>query len=96
MKISVEEKKKLINKQNLSYRFKVNKHKKNFLRSFIKEIKTTGKKIYWKSLFNITYFYKTFNFLLSNTHVTENKISILIPTRERVLKFERFLNSAFL
>lgn len=93
MKISVEEKKKLINKQNLSYKFKVNKHKKNFLRSIIKEIKTTGKKIYWKSLFNITYFYKTFNFLLSNTHVTENKISILIPTRERVLKFERFLNS---
>mgnify|MGYP000232641648 CR=1 FL=1 len=35
----------------------VNKHKKNFLRSIIKEIKTTGKKIYWKSLFNITYFY---------------------------------------
>ena len=93
MKISVEEKKKLINKQNLSYRLKVNKHKKNFLNSIIKEIKTTGKKIYWKSLFNITYFYKTFNFLLSNIHVTENKISILIPTRERVLKFERFLNS---
>ena len=40
MKISVEEKKKLINKQNLSYRFKVNKLQKNFLRSIIKETQT--------------------------------------------------------
>jgi len=93
MKFSIEEKKKLINKQKLSYRLKVNKHKKNFLNSIVKEIKTTGKKIYWKSLFNFSYLYKTFKFSISNTNVTENKISILIPTRERVLKFERFLNS---
>ena len=38
MKISVEEKKKLINKQNLSYKFKVNKHKKNLKSINIKKI----------------------------------------------------------
>ena len=93
MKLDIEEKKKIIKNQNLSYRLKVNKHKKNFLNSIVKEIKTTGKKIYWKSQFNISYFYKTIKFLISNTNVVENKISILIPTRERVLKFERFLTS---
>ena len=93
MKISDEEKKNIIKKQNFSYRLKVNKHKKNLLNSTIKEIKTTSKKIYWKSLFNISYYYKSLNFLISNNPITENNISILIPTRERSFKFERFLNS---
>ena len=80
----------LSNFKNITDKLNINKHKKIFLNSIVKEIKTTGKKIYWKSLFNFSYLYKTIKFSISNTNVTENKISILIPTRERVLKFERF------
>ena len=43
MKINQDEKKKIVEKQNLSYRKKVSKNNKNFFKSILKEIKTTGK-----------------------------------------------------
>ena len=91
--LSDKEKKSIIDKQNLAYRKKVKKVNKSITKSFIKEIKTFSKKIYWKSFFYTFYFYKTVSFFLSNKKIIENKISILIPTRERHLKFERFLKS---
>tara|TARA_B110000027_G_scaffold74121_1_gene79081 strand:+ start:650 stop:1567 length:918 start_codon:yes stop_codon:yes gene_type:complete len=91
--LSDKEKKSIINKQNLAYRKKVKKANKSIVKSFIKEIKTFSKKIYWKSFFYAFYYYKTVFFFLSNKKIIENKISILIPTRERHLKFERFLKS---
>jgi len=87
------EKKRIIKKQNLSYRVLVKKNNKNIFKSIIKEIKTLSKKIYWKSLFFLFYNIKSFAFIFSFRKVVKNKISILIPTRQRVLKFERFINS---
>ena len=93
MKIDNQEKKKIVEKQNLSYRSKVNKNKKNIFKSIYKEIKITSKKIYWKNKFLTSYYLKSLIFLISKKKIITNKISILIPTRERVLKFERFVNS---
>ena len=91
MKINQNEKKKIVEKQNLSYRKKVSKNNKNFFKSILKEIKTSGKKLYWKSFFNISYLYKSLLFLILKKKIVTNKISLLIPTRERVLKFDRFI-----
>ena len=93
MNISEDEKKKIIEKQILSFKKKVNKNKKNIFKSILKEIKTTSKKLYWKSFFNLSYFYKSFLFSVLKKKIEKNKISILIPTRERVLKFKRFISS---
>ena len=51
MKIDNQERKDIIEKQNLSYRSIVNKNKKNIFKSVVKEIKITSKKIYWKNKF---------------------------------------------
>ena len=48
---SEKKKKKIVDKQNLAYRRKVKKINKNIIKSFIKEIKTFSKKIYWKTFF---------------------------------------------
>ena len=93
MKINNQEKKQIVEKQNLSYRSRVNKNKKKILKSIVKEIKITSKKIYWKNKFLISYYLKSLIFLFSKHKITTNKVSILIPTRERVVKFERFMNS---
>ena len=93
MKISLDKKKEIIKKQNLSYRKKVSKNKKTIFKSIVKEIKTTSKKLYWKSFFNLSYFYKSFAFSVLKKKIEKNKISILIPTRERVSKFKRFILS---
>ncbi len=93
MKINLEKKKEIVNKQNFTYRQKVSKNKKNIFKSIIKELKTTSKKMYWKSSFNISYFYKSSIFSILKKDIKINKISILIPTRERALKFERFVSS---
>ena len=91
--LSNEEKKNIIDRQNLAYRKKVKKINKSIVKSFSKEIRIFSKKIYWKSFFYISYFFKTVFFQLSKKKIIENKISILIPTRERSVKFERFLKS---
>ena len=91
--LSDKEKKKIVDKQNLAYRRKVKKINKNIIKSFIKEIKTFSKKIYWKTFFYTSYYFKTIFFFTLKKKIIENKISILIPTRERHVKFERFLES---
>ena len=91
--LSDKEKKKIVDKQNLAYRRKVKKINKNIIKSFIKEIKTFSKKIYWKTFFYTSYYFKTIFFFKLKKKIIENKISILIPTRERHVKFERFLAS---
>ena len=58
MKTDNQEIKDIIEKQNLSYRSIVNKNKKNIFKSIFKKIKITGKKIYWKNKFLISYYYK--------------------------------------
>ena len=74
MNISEDEKKKIIEKQILSFKKKVNKNKKNIFKSILKEIKTTSKKLYWKSFFNLSYFYKSFLFSVLKKKIEKNKI----------------------
>jgi len=91
--LSDQEKQKIVDRQNLAYREKVKKIKKNIFKSAVKEIKTFSKKVYWKSFFYFSYYYKTIIFFVLKKVIIENKISILIPTRERCVKFERFIKS---
>ena len=93
MKLSNQEVDEIINNQKLAYRKKVNKDKKTILSSLVKEIKNFGKKTFWKTYFNFHYIYLTFFFNIKNNEIYTNKISILIPTRERSVKFDRFIKS---
>ena len=62
MKNLSDKEKKIVDKQNLAYRRKVKKINKNIIKSFIKEIKTFSKKIYWKTFFYTSYYFKTIFF----------------------------------
>ena len=71
--LSDKEKKSIINKQNLAYRKKVKKANKSIVKSFIKEIKTFSKKIYWKSFFYAFYYYKTVFFFYQTKKLSKIK-----------------------
>ncbi len=92
-----ELKKKIIADQKLAFKKKKNKIKKNILRSIIKEIKNFFKKNYWKLFFNLHYYFKTIIFFINkNNDIFTNKISILIPSRSRSKKLDRFLKTLIL
>ena len=85
---------KIINNQKLAFKKKANKLKKNIFLSIIKEFKNFFKKLYWKMFFNLVYFFRTIIYLKSKKkEIINNKISILIPSRSRYKKMERFLDS---
>ena len=54
---------KVINNQKLAFKKKANKIKKNIFLSIIKEFKNFFKKLYWKTFFNLGYFFRTFIYL---------------------------------
>ena len=87
-----EFKKRIIANQKLAFQKKANKIKKNIFRSIYKEINNFFKKNFFNFLFNFYYYYKTlFNF--NKNKILECKISILIPTRNRSKKLDRFLKT---
>ena len=89
-----ELKKKILADQKLAFKKKVNKINKNIFRSIVKEIKNFFKKSYWKITFNFFYFLKTLIFLFKKENKNSiNKISILVPSRNRSKKLNRFLDS---
>lgn len=69
------------------------KTKRTILQSIKKDILKGFKRIYWFSYTILKYHYLTIKFLIINNKITNFKISILLPTRERSKKFERMLNS---
>ena len=81
---------KIIEDQKLAYKKKTNKIKKTVIGSIIKEIRNFFKKRYWDIKFNLYYKIKS---LKNNKNFFENKISILIPSRKRSKKLERFLET---
>lgn len=81
---------KIIEDQKLAYKKKTNKIKKTVVGSIIKEIRNFFKKRYWSIKFNLYYKIKS---LKNNKNFFENKISILIPSRKRSKKLERFLET---
>ena len=88
-----EYKKKIISEQKLAFKKKTNKIQKNVFKSIVKEIKNFFKKNYWKTKFTFDYYKKTFLSLKNMKNIKLNKISILIPTRNRSKKLDRFLNT---
>mgnify|MGYP001181103527 CR=1 FL=1 len=67
--------------------------KKNIYKKIIKELLKGLRRIYWYNYTNIKYFFLSSKFLLLNNDVSTNKISLILPTRERSQKFERMLKS---
>ena len=88
-----EYKKKIVSDQKLAFKKKTNKIQKNVFKSIVKEIKNFFKKNYWKIKFTFDYYKKTFLSLKNMKNIKINKISILIPTRNRSKKLDRFLNT---
>ncbi len=89
-----EFKRDVIANQKLAFKKKTNKIKKNILNSIVKELKNFFKKNYWKILFNYQYYIKTFIYLISKkNNILINKISILVPSRGRSKKLDRFLKT---
>ena len=72
------------------------KNSRTRLESIKKDILKGFKRIYWFSYTFIKYYFFTIKFRLLNKKINKFKISILLPTRERSKKFERFLNSLVL
>jgi len=58
-------------------------------REFVKGIR----RIYWYNFTILKYFHLSFIFNLTKKKFTKHKISLLLPTRERVEKFSRMLES---
>ena len=62
------------------------KTKRTILQSIKKDILKGFKRIYWFSYTILKYHYLTIKFLIFNNKITNFKISILLPTRERSKK----------
>ena len=69
------------------------KNNRTILQSIKKDILKGFKRFYWFSYTVIKYYYLTLKFIILNKKITNFKISILLPTRERSKKFKRMLNS---
>ena len=69
------------------------KSNRSTFKSLKKDILKGFKRIYWFSYTILKYHYLTIKFLIFNNKITNFKISILLPTRERSKKFERMLKS---
>jgi hypothetical protein len=72
---------------------KVKKHNRNFLQSLIKDLNKGILRIYWWFYTLLKYKFFTFKFNLTNGETKDYGISILIPTKNRSLKFRRMLET---
>ena len=70
----------------------MNKNLKNLFK-IKREILKGFKRVYWFSFTRIRYFILTLNSLIRKAKVEKNKISLLLPTKERSNKFRRMMNS---
>jgi len=69
------------------------KNKRTILQSIKKDILKGFKRLYWFTYTNFKYYYLTFKFIIFNKKISNFKISILLPSRERSKKFKRMLDS---
>ena len=69
------------------------KNKRTILQSIKKDIHKGFKRLYWFSYTSFKYYYLTLKFIIFNKKVSNFKISILLPSRERSKKFQRMLDS---
>ena len=69
------------------------KNKRSIYQSLKKDLKKGFTRFYWFIYTFIKYNYLTFKFIIFNNKINTNKISLLLPSRERSQKFKRMLNS---
>ncbi len=69
------------------------KNKRTILQSVKKDILKGFKRLYWFSYTSFKYYYLTLKFIIFNKNISNFKISILLPSRERSKKFKRMLDS---
>jgi len=69
------------------------KNKRSIYQSLKKDLKKGFTRLYWFTYTFIKYNYLTFKFIIFNNKINTNKISLLLPSRERSQKFKRMLNS---
>jgi len=69
------------------------KNKRSIFQSLKKDLKKGFTRFYWFTYTIIKYNYLTFKFKIFNNKINTNKISLLLPSRERSQKFRRMLNS---
>ncbi len=69
------------------------KKNRSIFQSIVKDLNKGYKRIYWFIYTFIKYNYLTFKFKFFNNIIINNKISLLLPSRERSNKFKRMLNS---
>lgn len=69
------------------------KKNRSIFQSIVKDLNKGYKRIYWFIYTFIKYNYLTFKFKFFNNIINNNKISLLLPSRERSNKFKRMLNS---
>ncbi len=66
---------------------------RSILQSIFKDLKKGFKRVYWFVYTFFKYHFLTIKFNMSRKEVYTNKISLLLPSRERSKKFERMLTS---
>ena len=69
------------------------KNKRSIFQSLKKDLIKGFKRFYWFIYTFIKYNYLTFKFKFFNNIINNNKISLLLPSRERSKKFKRMLIS---
>lgn len=74
----------------------MSKNNRTRFESIKKDILKGFKRIYWFSYTFFKYYFFTYKFRLFIKRINKFEISILLPTRERSKKFERFLKSLVL
>ncbi len=67
--------------------------KLNIIKKIKREILKGFKRLYWFNYTRIKYFILTLNNSIRRGEITKNKISLLLPTKERSNKFKRMMNS---
>jgi hypothetical protein len=84
----------IIQEQEKKFKIKIKKNNKNLFKSIYKEISVFFKKVYWKNFFSIKYLFLTTKYFMKyKKDINRNTISILLPSRQRFFKFQRFINS---
>ena len=69
------------------------KNKRSIFQSLKKDLKKGFKRFYWFLYTFFKYYYLTIKFKFFINIINNNKISLLLPSRERSKKFKRMLNS---
>ena len=69
------------------------KRKINIKKKMQREILKGFKRIYWFNYTRIKYYILTLNKLIRQTKTNKNKISLLLPSKERSKKFKRMMDS---